>query len=46
MNSWMSRTVGMRPGFRGTANALQGGSTPPPAAIILRRWRSDNIKLQ
>ena len=31
------RSVGMRPGFRGTANALQGGSTPPPAAIILKR---------
>lgn len=25
--------AGRRPGLRGTANALQGGSTPPPAAI-------------
>jgi hypothetical protein len=24
--------VGMRLGFRGAANALKGGSTPPPAA--------------
>jgi len=31
------RSTGTRPGFGGTANALQGGSTPPPAAIILRR---------
>ena len=34
MNYWIFHTVGRRPGFRGTANALQGGSTPPPAAKL------------
>jgi len=27
-------SAGMRLGFRGTANALQGGSIPSPAAVL------------
>lgn len=32
INKWIM--VGTRPGFGGAANALKGGSTPPPAAIL------------
>jgi len=44
MNYWIFHTVGRRPGFRGTANALQGGSTPPPAAKLSAEEENKKIK--